>query len=64
MLSYVHKQRLETTQMSFNQKNGSRKCGSFTQWTTIQAINNNKITNFTGKWMELENIILSEVIQT
>jgi hypothetical protein len=28
------------------------------------AINNKDITNFTGKWMELENIILSEVTQT
>ena len=25
---------------------------------------NNDILNFTGKWMELENIILSEVTQT
>jgi hypothetical protein len=28
------------------------------------AIKNKDIMNFTGKWMELENIILSEVIQT
>ena len=26
--------------------------------------NNNDILNFAGKWMELENIILSEVTQT
>ena len=25
---------------------------------------NNEILNFTGKWVELENIILSDVIQT
>ena len=28
------------------------------------AIKNNGFMNFLGKWMELENIILSEVIQT
>jgi hypothetical protein len=28
------------------------------------AIKNKDIMNFTGKWMELENIILSEVAQT
>jgi hypothetical protein len=28
------------------------------------AIKNNDFIKFVGKWMELENIILSEVIQT
>ena len=28
------------------------------------AIRNNEFMNFLGKWMELENIILSEVTQT
>jgi hypothetical protein len=28
------------------------------------AIKNQDITNFVGKWMELENIILSEITQT
>jgi hypothetical protein len=28
------------------------------------AIKNEDILNFAGKWMELENIILSEVTQT
>ena len=28
------------------------------------AIKNQDIMNFAGKWMELENIILSEVTQT
>ena len=28
------------------------------------AIKNEDILSFAGKWMELENIILSEVIQT
>ena len=28
------------------------------------AVKNEDIMNFSGKWMELENIILSEVTQT
>ena len=28
------------------------------------AVKNNDVLNFAGKWMELENIILSEVTQT
>ena len=28
------------------------------------AINNNELMKFLGKWMELENIILSEVMQS
>jgi hypothetical protein len=28
------------------------------------AIKNKEILNFAGKWMELDNIILSEVIQS
>lgn len=44
MFHYVHSslvcdsQKLETTQMSHKQKNGYRKCGSFTQWNTIQLL--------------------------
>jgi hypothetical protein len=38
-----------------------RKCGTFTQWNS--AIKNNEFMKFLGKWMELENIILSEVTQ-
>ena len=34
--------------------------GTSTLWNTI-AIENKGIMNFAGKWMELENIILSEV---
>ena len=30
----------------------------------LQSRKNNDILNFAGKWMELENIILSEVTQT
>ena len=40
------------------QKNGDRKCGSFTQWNTTQAIKNKDILSFANKWMELGNIIL------
>jgi hypothetical protein len=39
--------------------NGSRKCGIYTQWN--EAMKKNKILSFTSKWMEPENIILSEV---
>ena len=45
------------------QKNGYRKCGSFTQWKYYSAIKNEDILSFAGKWMKLENIILSEVTQ-
>ena len=34
-----------------------RKYGTFTEWTITQWLNNN------GKWMDLENIILSKVTQ-
>jgi hypothetical protein len=35
-------------------------CGSFSQWNAVQLLQK-YIMNFTGKWMEQENIILSEV---
>jgi hypothetical protein len=43
--------------------NGYRKCGSYTQWN-YSTIKNEYILSFAGKWMELENIILSEITQT
>jgi hypothetical protein len=43
------------------QKNGYIKCGTFTQWNTSQLL---RMRTFAGKWIELENIILSEVTQT
>jgi hypothetical protein len=43
-------------------KNGYRKFGSVTQWNS--AIKSKNIMNFAGKWMEVENIILSEITQT
>jgi hypothetical protein len=41
--------------------NELRKCGIYVQWNLTKK---NEILPFTGKWMELENIILSEVSQT
>jgi len=41
--------------------NGLRKCGIYTQRKFYAAMRKNEILSFTGKWMELENIILSKV---
>jgi hypothetical protein len=49
-------QKLETTQMSLN-----RYIYKMEYYTVIKK---NDFMRFTGKWMELENIILCEVIQT
>ena len=63
MLHYVHSsliynsQKLERTQMSFNR-------GMDTENEYYSAIKNNEFIKFLGKWMELENIILSEVTQS
>jgi hypothetical protein len=50
------------------QRNGYRKCGTFTQRSTTMeyysAIKNNDFMKFLGKWIKLENIILSEVNQS
>ena len=50
------------------------RCSSAEEWITkmwyiytmeyYTAVKNNDILNFAGKWMELKNIILSEVTQT
>ena len=45
------------------QKNGYRKCGTFTQWSTTQLLKN-EFMKFLGKWMHLEDIILSDVTQS
>jgi hypothetical protein len=47
-------------------KSGYRQCHSFTQWNTIfkWTIKNEGSVKFEDKWMKLESIILSEVIQT
>ena len=69
MFHYVHSsliynsQKLERTKMSFNR-------GMDTEMWYIYAmdyysvIKNNYSMKFLGKWMELENIILSEVTQS
>jgi hypothetical protein len=43
--------------------NGLRKCGIYIQWNFYSTIKKNELFLFPGKWMELENIILSEVNQ-
>jgi hypothetical protein len=40
---------------------GLRKCGVYTQWSSIAI--KNRIRLFTGKWVELENFMLSKVSQ-
>ena len=45
------------------QRNGYRKCGTFTQWSTTQLLKN-EFMKLLGKWMYLEDIILSEVTQS
>jgi hypothetical protein len=69
MLHYVHSnhiynsQKLETTQMSLNR--GIQKMWYiYTKEYYYSAIKNNNFMKFAGKWMELENVILSEVTQS
>ena len=66
MLHYVlssliyNSQKLERTQMSLNR-------GMDTEIYTMEyysAIKNNEFMKFLGKWMDLEDIILSEVTQS
>jgi hypothetical protein len=69
MLHYVHSslicnsQKLERTQMPLNRgMDIENECGTFTQY--YSAIKNNKFMKFSGRWMYLEDIILSEVTQS
>ena len=70
MLQYVHSsliynsQNLERTQMSVNRGKDTKKCGTFTQWSTTQLLKKNEFMKFLGKWLDLEGIILSEVTQS
>ena len=41
---------------------GFKRCGIYTQWNTSQPTKN-KIMPFAATWMELENLILSEISQ-
>jgi hypothetical protein len=43
--------------------NGLRRCGVYTQWNFIPPQRRMIFLIFAGKWMKLENIILSEVSQ-
>jgi hypothetical protein len=71
MLQYVHSsliynsQKQERTQISINiGKDTENVVGTFTQWSATQLLKKNEFMKFLGKWMELENIILSEVTQS
>ncbi|KAL6037808.1 hypothetical protein STEG23_009132 [Scotinomys teguina] len=67
MLNYVHSsticnnQNLETTQMPFNRRI-DRKMWYIQTMEYYTAEKNNDIMKFAGKWMDLENINLSEDI--
>jgi hypothetical protein len=64
MLHYVHSshiynsQKLETTQMSFNSGMDTENIYTMEYYLTIKI---NAFIKFLGKWVELENIILSQV---
>jgi hypothetical protein len=51
---------LETTQMSYDSRMNAENVCTVEYYSAI----NEDILGFAGKWMELENIILSEVTQT
>jgi hypothetical protein len=46
------------------QRNGYRKFGTFTQRSTTLLLKNNEFMKILGKWMYLEDLILSEVTQS
>jgi hypothetical protein len=67
MLYYVHRsliynsQKLERTQMSINKGMDTENVVHLEYYS---AIKNNKFMKFLGKWMDLEDTILSEVTQS
>ena len=69
MLHYVHSsliynsQKLERTQMSFNRKMDTENMVQLYNGILL-SIKHNEFMKFLGKWIELENIILSEVTQS
>jgi hypothetical protein len=69
MLHYVHSslihnsQKLERTQMSLNRGTDTENVVIYTM-EYYSAIKNNEFMKFWGKWMYLEDIILSEVTQS
>ena len=70
MLYYVHSspiyncQMLERTQVSLNRRVDAKKMWYIYTMEYYLAIRNNELMKFLGKWMELENIILSKVTQS
>ena len=70
MLHYVHSspiynsQKLERTQMSITGGKDTENVVYIYTMEYYSAIRNNEFKKFLGKWMELENIILSEVTQS
>jgi hypothetical protein len=66
MLPYVHvsliynSQKLERTQMFLNRRMDTENV----VMEYYSAIKNNEFMKLLGKWMELENIILSEITQS
>jgi hypothetical protein len=69
MLHYVldsliyNSKKLKRTQMPLNREMDKENVIHFTV-EYYSAIKNNDFRKFLGKWMELENIILSEVTQS
>ena len=68
MLHYAHSsliykiQKLERTQMFFSRRMDTENVLYLHMEYYYSPIKNNEFMKFLGKWMELENIILSEVI--
>jgi hypothetical protein len=56
-------QKLERTQMSLNRGMDTENVSIYTM-EYYSAITNNEFMKFLGKWMELENIVLSEITQS
>ena len=50
--------------MDINKKMRKKENLVYVHNGVLQPRKNNSILNFSGKWMELENIILSEVTKT
>jgi hypothetical protein len=69
MLHYVHSsliynsQKVERTQMSFDRGMDTKMWYIYTM-EYYSAIKNNEFMKFLGKWMYLEDIILSEATQS
>ena len=68
MIHYVHSnllcnsQKLETTQISLNRGMNIENVYTYTM-KYYSTIKNDDFMKFLGKWMELENIILSDLTQ-